>query len=306
MKKFLYFALLTAAITATLAACAEAPNAADTSDGKFMDYKLVTRCPSADMRKLGAAGNKAVKLIKETDFYKELATNFSAFDKDGSPMTEPIVIYPYDYDGDGPMIEPTAAYPYDYDGDGRTETFIIAEVLWIDTENDNMLCIHNYALFADSGGTVTMLPDIGYSSNAALIEYDSFKHIVIGNYECQYIYGVKDGKAEKLSTAINDSNGVDAVGCFLGAGRGLIYYDAAAGKYLAVKRRTVPIEDIKAMDKDNALAKYYEAYDETGYWDALILGDRFYVFSDEKNKEAAYEYIDGKFVQTEDSEQIRS
>lgn len=294
MKKFLSFALLTAAITVTLAACAEAPNAADTSDSKFMDYKLVTRCPSADTRKLGAAGNKAVKLIKETELYKENAANASAFDE----------IF-LDRDGN-PIAEPVTAYQYDYDGDGRTETFIIAEVLWIDTENDNMLCIHNYALFADSGGTVTMLPDIDYSSDAALIEYDSFKHIVIGNYECQYIYGVKDGKAEKLSTAINDSNGVDAVGCFLGAGRGLIYYDAAAEKYLAVKRRTVPIENIKAMDNDNALAKYYEAYDETGYWDALILGDRFYVFSDEKNKEAAYEYIDGKFVQTEDSEQIRS
>lgn len=294
MKKFLSFALLTAAITATLAACAEAPNASDTSDGKFMDYKLVTRCPSEDTRKLGAAGDKAVKLIKETELYKENAANASAFDE----------IF-LDRDGN-PIAEPTAAYPNDYDGDGRTETFVFARIMCVDTEDDNSVYFHNYALFADSGGTVTMLPDIGYSSDAALIEYDSFKHIVIGNHECKYIYGVKDGKAEKLSAAINDSNGVDADGCFIEAGRGLIYYDAEAGKYLAVKRRTVPIEDIKAMDKDNALSKYYEAYDETGYWDALILGDRFYVFSDEKNKEAAYEYIDGKFVQTEDSEQIGS
>ncbi len=292
MKKLRFFSLLlSAAIAAgTFASCAEAPNAAD---NKFMDYKFITRCPSADTSKLGAAGNKAVKLIKETELYKENAANASAFDE----------IF-LDRDGN-PIAEPTAAYPYDYDGDGRTETFLFARILCVDTEEDNLVYAHCYALFADSGGTVTMLPDIGYSSNAALIEYDSFKHIVIGNPECQYIYGVKDGKAEKLSATIN-SNGIDADGCFFYAGRGLIYYDAEVGKYLAVKRRTVPIEDIKAMDKDNALAKYYAAYDETGYWDALILGDRFYVFSDEKNKEAAYEYINGKFVQTEDSRQIRS
>lgn len=294
MKKI--FIVMLAAM-AVLSGCAKSPETAETpnaSSDTFMEYKLEPYRVPADAGKLGAAGDKAVKLVKETEFYKNAEANVSLLDEEY-----------LDRDGN-PKVELIKSYPDDYDGDGRTETFIIARVMYADTEREYIFPrSHIFALLSD-GGDVTMLHDHNYFYDedhyASIIEYKSFKHIALKSNNL-YIYGVNDGKAEELA-AIKGSM-LRSDGCFLSVDGGHIYYSAEEGKYLIVKRRKVPIEDIKAMDKDNTLSWYYDIYDKKGHWEAVKLEDRFYVFTDTKGFKTTYEYMDGKFIKAEDSKQIK-
>ncbi len=271
-------------------------------DNVFIDYKLIENYPSADISSIGDLADKAVEFLKESEHYKEsteIISEFSGeeyapyFDKDGSIM---------------PKV--SAAYPEDYDGDGKTETFILVDMPY----EVGIPVVRSFVIFADSDENMTLIHNTCNLYPTELLDYGSFKQIIIGGAgvagveDCEFLYGVKDGKAEQLY-AIRGS--FSKCGCFLSTfgwqGSGdFMYYDTAAEEYRGIAGEEIPLEDIKAMDKDNVLAEYYDAYEETGFWNGQLIGKKYYVFIfGMMDSGTAYEYIDGKFVQTEDCDKVR-
>jgi len=266
----------------------------------FIDYKLIDDYQPTNIT--STLGAKAVDFLAESEYYAETEKQLDLFT--GEEFKE--------FFDEGGNIVPKlrAAYPEDYDGDGKTETFILADMPY----EVGIPVVRSFIIFADSDENMTVLGNTCGLYPIELLDYGSFKQIIIGGTgvagadDVKLLYGVKDGKAEQLY-AIRGM--FSKCGCFLSTfgwqGSGdFMYYDTAAKEYRGIAGEEVPFEDIKAMDRDNALEEYYDAYEETGYWDGQLLGKKYYVFSlGAMDFGTAYKYIDGKFVQTEDCENIR-
>lgn len=284
----------------TAAEAAEEKYAEVSPDNVFIDYKLIEDYPSATIT--STLGAKAVDFLAESEYYAETEKKLDLFTDEEFK----------EYFDEGGNIVPKlrAAYPEDYDGDGKTETFILVDMPY----EVGIPVVRSFIIFADSDENMTVLGNTCGLYPIELLDYGSFKQIIIGGSgvagaeDIKLLYGVKDGKAEQLYAI----RGIfSKYGCFLSAfgwqGSGdFMYYDTAAEEYRAIKGEPVSIEDIKAMDKDSALAEYYDAYKETDFWNGQLIGKKYYVFIfGMMDPGTAYEYIDGKFVQTEDCENIR-
>lgn len=270
-------------------------------DNVFIDYKLIEDYQSTDIT--STLGAKAVDFLAESEYYAETEKQLDLFT--GEEFKE--------FFDEGGNIVPKlrAAYPEDYDGDGKTETFILVDMPF----DVGIPVVRSFVIFADSDENMTILSDTCNLYPTELLDYGSFKQIIIGGTgvagaeDVKLLYGVKDGKAEQLY-AIRGS--FSKCGCFLSTfgwqGSGdFMYYDTAAEEYRGIAGEEVPLEDIKAMDKDNVLEAFYEAYDKTGFLGIRLLGGKYYVFTEGvMDFGTVYEYIDGKFVQTENCENVRT
>lgn len=269
-------------------------------DNVFIDFKLIEDYPSATIT--STLGAKAVDFLAESEYYADTEKKLDLFT--GEEFKE--------FFDEGGNIVPKlrAAYPEDYDGDGKTETFLLVDMPY----ERNSAAVQSFFIFADSNENMTLLSDNSNLYPVQLLDYGSFKQIILGGYgdigadDVKLLYGVKDGKTEQLYAI---RGGFEKFGCFLSTfgwqGSGdFMYFDTAAEEYRAIKGEPVSVEDIKAMDKDNVLAEYYDAYDETGFWNGQLIGKKYYVFGfGVMDYGTAYEYADGKFVQTEDSDKVR-
>ncbi len=270
-------------------------------DNVFIDYRLIEDHQPTDIT--GTLGAKAVDFLAESEYYAETEKKLDLFTDEEFK----------EYFDEGGNIVPKlrAAYPEDYDGDGKSETFLLVDMPF----EVGIPVVRSFIIFADSDENMTVLGNTCGLYPIELLDYGSFKQIIIGGSgvagadDIKLLYGVKDGKAEQLY-AIRGS--FSKCGCFLSTfgwqGSGdFMYYDTAAEEYRGIAGEEIPLEDIKAMDSDNVLKAFYEAYDKTGFLGIRLLGGKYYVFTEGvMDYGTAYEYIDGKFVQTANCENVRT
>lgn len=155
---------------------------------------------------------------------------------------------------------------------------------------------------------MSLLTDESDLYDTILLDYGRFKQLIWGGFgtcgadENTCIYGVTDGQAKPLYSgrfAFRKEN------CFLTThghmnGGDFMYYDAAADDYVPIAGVEVTLDEIKAMDKDGALADYYEGDNVADYFFGLVGGKYYCVNSVMDITEAVFTF-DGKFERVENS-----
>lgn len=168
--------------------------------------------------------------------------------------------------------------------------------------------IRSFFIFADSGGHMTLLADESHLYGTILLDYGRFKQIIWGGFgtcgadENTCIYGVKGGQAKPLYSGrfvFRKEN------CFLTThghmnSGDFMYYDTAADDYVPIAGIEVTLDEIKAMDKDGALADYYEGDEDADCFFGLVGGRYYCVLYGRDITEAVFTF-DGKFKRVEDS-----
>ncbi|MDE6131766.1 MAG: hypothetical protein K2G04_00105, partial [Oscillospiraceae bacterium] len=140
------------------------------------------------------------------------------------------------------------------------------------------------------------------------LNYGNFKQIAIGGEGMAgveafiILYGVKDGKLEKL---YGDRCRFAKEDCFLSAfgwqGRGdFMYYDTVAREYRVINGVDVEIDDIRAMDTANVLAEVLDCDEKL--LDIKLIGGKYYcIVQGYTDWGHVYTYDNGKFTFIEDS-----
>lgn len=245
---------------------------------------------------IGELADKAVEFLMTAEEYAESMEHIDEFtDEKFAP-----------YIKDGKIVPQfSTAYPEDYDGDGKTETFIVADMPILQGKPP---LIRSFLIFADSGGNMTILWDESDLYDTILLDYGKFKQIIWGGFgtcgadENTCIYGVTDGQAKPLYSgrfAFRKEN------CFLTthghmSSGDFMYYDTAANDYVPIAGVEMTLDEIKAMDKNGALANYYEGDEDAARFWGLVGGKYYCVLYGRDITEAVFTF-DGKFERVENS-----
>lgn len=270
------------------------PYAKVSEDNVFIDYKFIEDYQGTT--DIGVLANKAVEFLMTAEEYSESMRNIEKFtDEKFAP-----------YIKDGKIVPQfNIAYPEDYDGDGTTETFIVADMPILQGEQP---LIRSFFIFADSGGHMTLLGDESDLYGTILLDYGDFKQIIWGGFgtcgadENMCIYGVIDGQAKPLyggRFVFRKEN------CFLTShghmsGGSFMYYDTVTNDYVPIVGVEMTLDEIKAMDKDGALADYYEGDEDADRFFGLVGGKYYCVTYGRDITEAVFTF-DGKFERVENS-----
>lgn len=261
---------------------------------EFIDFDFIEDYRGTD--DIGELADKAVEFLTTTEEYAESMEHIDEFtDEKFAP-----------YIKDGVIVSKlNTAYPEDYDGDGRTETFIVADMPVLQGKQP---LIRSFLIFADSSGHMTLLGDESDLYDTILLDYGRFKQLIWGGFgtcgadENTCIYGVTDGQAKPLYSgrfAFRKEN------CFLTThghmnGGDFMYYDTAADDYVPIAGVEMTLDEIKAMDKDGALADYYGGDDDAARFFGLVGGKYYCVLYGRDITEAVFTF-DGKFERVENS-----
>lgn len=267
------------------------------TDNEFIDFEFIEDYKGTT--DIGDLADKAVKFLKETEFYAKSMENINEFtDEELASYIEDGVIVP----------KFNTAYPNDYDGDGKTETFIEIDMPYCTLR----ACLCRFYIFADSGGNMTFLmcsPVWLLYDNVKLLDYGRVKQIILGGdgsagaESNNELYGVQNGEPVCLYGGRRRYYKND---CFIyttgwGGGGDFMYYDTAYRKYRAIIGVQLTVDEIRAMDKDGALAEYY-GNDEYGDRIYGLVGGKYYCVNFGMNyTEAVFTYDNGKFKLEEDS-----
>ena len=268
------------------------------ADNEFIDYKMIEDYRGTT--DIGDLADKAVDFLMTAEEYAESMEHIAEFtDKESSDHFS-------DYIKDGKIIPKfNTAYPNDYDGDGRTETFVVADM---PIKQGEQPLIRSFFIFADSDGHMTLLGNESNLYDTVLLDYGEFKQIIWGGFgtcgadENRCIYGVIGGQAKPLysgrfvfckENCFLTTHGHMSSGDFM-------YYDTAADKYIAIAGVEMTLDEIKAMDKEGALADYYEGDEYTDYFFGLV-GGRYYCVNYGRDITEAVFTFDGKFERVENS-----
>lgn len=293
------------------------------NDNEFIDYNFIANYPGT--KDIGGLADKAVEFLMTTEEYadsmkkadtfteKSIRRRYAGYDYDDEETREKdikgaVKLYSEYLDEKGNILPKfKIAYPNDYDGDGREEVFIVVDM---PVEYGSSRDIESFLIFSGSGGEMQL---IDYFSNAyptVLLDYGICRHIAIGGSglvgaaDHTVLYGVRSDKAEVLYSGRCSFYKED---CFLAAygwqgSGGYMYYDTSMQKYLAVGCVSIPMEDIKKMDKDNVLAEYYDWFEEYGFVYFDLIGGKYYCASlSPMDTGTIYTYENGRFVLRNDS-----
>lgn len=267
-------------------------------NNEFIDYEFIEDYQGTT--DIGGLADKAVKFLKDSEYYAESMENISEFTDEKFA----------EYIRDG-VIEPklAAAYPADYDGDGNTETFIIIEMPYSPKGfRDGITAVRDFVVFSDKDGNMEIIDETSNIYPAVLLNYGGFKHIAIGGDGIAgvethtVLYGVKDGKAVRY---YGDRCRFAKEDCFLSVfgwqgRRDFMYFDTAAREYRVIVGVDVSIEDIRAMDTTNVLDELLE-YDGT-LLDIQLIGGKYYcIVQGYTDWGHVYTYDNGVFTLIENS-----
>ncbi|MDE6762169.1 MAG: hypothetical protein K2J73_00605 [Oscillospiraceae bacterium] len=293
------------------------PEYTEVSEGnEFIDYEFIEDYQGTV--DIGELADKAVSFMKESEQYKRSADSVESFTKEGL-LKNPDIAYNLEeaerrsaefaeYISDG-VIEPkvAVAYPADYDGNGSTETFIIIKMPYSPLGlRDGLVTVRDFVIFADRDGNMKILDETCNMYPVQFLDYGSFKQIAIGGdgmagVEAHTVlYGVKDGKVEKL---YGDRCSFAKEDCFLSTfgwqGRGdFMYYDTVAREYRVIDGVDVKIDDIRAMDTENSLADIMDS----NFLACQLIGGKYYCFiTGMMDWGTIYTYDNGSFTLIEDS-----
>lgn len=266
-------------------------------DNEFIDFEFIEDYKGTT--DIGGLADKAVAYLKTTDFYAESMKNIAKFSDEK--------FAPYIKDG---IIVPkfSTAYPNDYDGDGRTETFMILKMPSIAHEKS---IVRDLIIFSDSKENMEVIDHTLYIELVSFLNYGRDKQIIFGGHgdfgaeELTGLYGVKNGNAV---THYWDRVGFYKSDCFLSAfgwqGCGdFMYYDTAMREYRSIMGDVLTIDEMKAMDKENFFAEYYEAAENDGFAAFLLIGGSYYCLIQYPIMDfgTIYTCEDGKFTLLENS-----
>ncbi|MCM1382177.1 MAG: hypothetical protein NC192_09575, partial [Muribaculaceae bacterium] len=205
------------------------------------------------------------------------------------------------------------AYPADYDGDGETETFIIIKMPYSPPNlRDGIAALRDFVIFADKDGSMEVIDETSDLYPVQFLNYGKFKQIAIGGEGLAgveahtVLYGVKDGKlarlySERCSFAKED--------CFLTVygwqgRRDFMYFDTVLREYVVIDGVDVSAEDIRAMDKTNALA---ESLDYEGVLEIKLIGGKYYcIVQGYTDWGSVYTYDGESFTLVENSNVVTS
>ncbi|MDE5742475.1 MAG: hypothetical protein K2H90_08515 [Oscillospiraceae bacterium] len=267
-------------------------------DNEFIDFEFIEDYQGTT--DIGDLADRAVEFLKQSEFYSESMKNIAEFtDEEFVPYIKDGVVVPIF----------NMAYPADYDGDGNTETFIIIKMPYSPLGlMDGLVTVRDFVVFADKDGNMEIIDETCNMYPVQFLNYGNFKQIAIGGEGMAgveafiILYGVKDGKLEKL---YGDRCRFAKEDCFLSAfgwqGRGdFMYYDTVAREYRVINGVDVEIDDIRAMDTANVLAEVLDCDEKL--LDIKLIGGKYYcIVQGYTDWGHVYTYDNGKFTFIEDS-----